>query len=345
VTAQDYGGRVDVVIVDGGSTDETIDIARRFEVERILENELKTGEAGKALGLKAAEGDLLLSLDSDNVVAGSDWLRRMVEPFADPDVWSAQPLRWEYRRQDHFITRWAALTGVGDPLALYVGNYDRYSHLTGRWTDYPHQAEQREGWLRVKVDPRWVPTIGANGYLVRREALEQVALDDYFFDVDFAYDLVQLGLDTIALVDVPIRQYFSHSVSGFYLKTRRRVDNFYFFSSLGLRSYPWMSRKKSGVARFVASTLRHRGDGRRRVRPFGAPPRRRARRGRPDCTPRTPREPSRGLRDSRGRASCGTCAASAVPAGWSPRCRRPTDRPLERRRIDDRRARVPLEPY
>jgi hypothetical protein len=69
-----------------------------------------------------------------------------------------------------------------------------------------------------------VPTIGANGYLVRREALEQVALDNYFFDVDFAYDLVQLGLDTIALVAVPIRHYFSDGVSGFYLKTRRPVE-------------------------------------------------------------------------------------------------------------------------
>lgn len=255
VRAQDYAGRIEVVIVDAGSTDETLEIARRFEVDRILENPLKTGEAGKAVGLRAAEGDLLLSLDSDNVVVGSGWLRRMVEPFSDPDVMSAQPLRWDYRRQDHFITRWAALTGVGDPLALYVGNYDHYSHLTGRWTDYPHRAEQRDGWLRVELDPAWVPTIGANGYLFRREALEQVPFGDYFFDIDFAHELVQRGLNTIALVDVPIRHYFSDSATRFYLKTRRRVDDFYFFSSLGMRSYPWTSRKKKGAARFVASTV------------------------------------------------------------------------------------------
>jgi glycosyltransferase involved in cell wall biosynthesis len=255
VRAQEYAGHVEVVIVDGGSTDGTLDIARRFKVERVLKNALKTGEAGKAVGLRAAGGSLLLSLDSDNVLVGSDWLRRMVEPFSDPDVVSAQALRWDYRRDDHFITRWAALTGVGDPLALYVGNYDRYSHLTGRWTDYPHQAEQREGWQRVKIDPRWVPTIGANGFLLRREALAEVPFGDYFFDIDFAHDLVQLGLNTVALVDVPIRHYFSDSVSRFYLKTRRRVDDFYFFASEGLRSYPWTSSKKKGAARFVASTL------------------------------------------------------------------------------------------
>jgi GT2 family glycosyltransferase len=253
--AQEYVGELEIVLVDAGSTDRTVEIAREHSVDQLLENPLRTGEAGKAVGFRAAKGELLLSLDSDNVVVGSDWLRRMVEPFSDPDVMAAQPLRWDYRRQDHFITRWAALTGVGDPLALYVGNYDHYSHLTGRWTDYPHQAEQREGWLRVKIDPAWVPTIGANGYLMRRDALAEVPFGDYFFDVDFAYDLVQRGLDTIALVDVAIRHYFSESASRFYLKTRRRVDDFYFFSSLGLRTYPWTSRKKRGAARFVASTL------------------------------------------------------------------------------------------
>jgi glycosyltransferase involved in cell wall biosynthesis len=255
VRAQDYGGPVEMIIVDAGSTDGTLDIARGLEVDRILENPLKTGEAGKAVGLREAEGELVLSLDSDNIVVGSDWFRRMVEPFSDPDVVAAQPLRWDYRRQDHFITRWAALTGVGDPLTLYIGNYDHYSQLTGRWTDYPHREEERDGWLRVEIDPAWVPTIGANGYLLRREALAYTPFGEYFFDIDFAHELVQRGSNTIALVDVAIRHYFSDSVSRFYLKTRRRVDDFYFFSSRGMRSYPWTSRKKRGAARFVASTL------------------------------------------------------------------------------------------
>jgi glycosyltransferase involved in cell wall biosynthesis len=119
------------LIIDGGSTDETIAIARRFDV-RLLTNPLQTGEAGKAIGFKNAHGDLILTVDSDNVLVGKDWLRRMVEPLRDPEIISSQALRWDYRRNDHFITRWAALTGVNDPLVLYIGNYDRYSYLTDR---------------------------------------------------------------------------------------------------------------------------------------------------------------------------------------------------------------------
>ena len=34
----------------------------------------------------------------------------MVEPLDDPEVISSEALRWEYRRQDHFINRYQALT-------------------------------------------------------------------------------------------------------------------------------------------------------------------------------------------------------------------------------------------
>ena len=97
--------------------------------------------------------------------------------------------------------------------------------------------------------------MGANGYLVRREAFDVVPVKDYLFDCDFVYDLVQQGQRTIARVDVPLRHYFCDSVMRFYRKTRRRTDDYYYFASQGQRSYPWTSRQRRGVVRFVASTV------------------------------------------------------------------------------------------
>jgi glycosyltransferase involved in cell wall biosynthesis len=254
VRAQDYPGEVEILLVDGGSTDKTLEIAERFRVEHLLPNPLRTGESGKAVGFRAAKADLILSIDSDNVIVGSDWLRQMAEPFADEAVIASEALRWDYRRADHFVTRWSALTGVGDPLALHIGNYARYSYLTGRWTDYPHHAERRDGWIRVTLEPGRVPTLGANGFLVRRRALDVVPVDDYLFDIDFVHELVERGERTIALVDVPIRHYFCDSVGQFYRKTRRRVDDYFFFGAAARRSYPWPSRSRA-VVRFAVSTL------------------------------------------------------------------------------------------
>ena len=253
---QDYPrDRVELLIIDAGSTDSTLEIVRRHGVDRVLENPLRTAEAGKAVGLKAARHELICSVDSDNVVVGRDWLSRMVAPFADPEVISSEALRWQYRREDHFINRYQALTGINDPMALFVGNYDRWSELTGRWTDYPYASEPRDGWEKVTLDPHLVPTMGANGYIVRREAFEIVPVDDYLFDIDFVYDLVQAGRRTIARVDVPVRHYFCDSVRRFYRKTRRRTDDYFYFSTMGRRSYPWTARQRAGVADFVLSSV------------------------------------------------------------------------------------------
>ncbi|MBD0328883.1 MAG: glycosyltransferase family 2 protein [Thermoleophilia bacterium] len=254
VRGQEYDGEIEILVVDGGSTDGTLAVARDQGVDRVLPNPLRTGESGKAVGFRAAHGELILSIDSDNVVVGRDWLRRMAEPLADAAVIASEALRWDYRREDHFVTRWSALTGVGDPLALYVGNYARHSQLTGRWTGYPHAGEPVDGWLRVVLDPRWVPTLGANGFLVRRRALEVVPVRDYLFDIDFVYELARRGERTIALVDVPVRHYFCDSVGQFYGKTRRRVDDYFFFAATGHRTYPWPSRG-APVVRFTLSTV------------------------------------------------------------------------------------------
>lgn len=207
------------------------------------------------MGVRSASHKLICMVDSDNVVVGDDWLSRMVAPFEDPDVISSEALRWHYRREDHFINRYQALTGINDPMAMFVGNYDRYSYLTDRWTDYPVDIEPRQGWEKVTLDPAYVPTMGANGYIVRRDAFDVVPVDDYLFDIDFVYDLVQAGHRVVARVDAPIRHYFCDSMERFYLKTRRRTDDFFYFASAGRRSYPWTRQRQRGVADFILSTV------------------------------------------------------------------------------------------
>jgi hypothetical protein len=97
--------------------------------------------------------------------------------------------------------------------------------------------------------------MGANGYLVRRDAYAKVAVGDYLFDIDVVHELVEAGLNTIARVDVPIRHYFCDSTRGFYRKTRRRTDDFFYFRSNGMRTYPWTTQQRWAVLRFIISTV------------------------------------------------------------------------------------------
>jgi glycosyltransferase involved in cell wall biosynthesis len=73
---QDYQGDIEIIIADGGSTDNTLDIAQQY-TDKIYPNPLKTGEAGKAAGVKQAKNEIIALIDSDNILPSGDWLSRM----------------------------------------------------------------------------------------------------------------------------------------------------------------------------------------------------------------------------------------------------------------------------
>jgi glycosyltransferase involved in cell wall biosynthesis len=253
IRAQDYPD-AEILMVDAGSTDETLGLAERHGVDQIVDNPLQTGESGKAVGARAARGEILAFVDSDNILVGSDWLQRMTSPFDDPEIVSTEALRWDYGPEYSLVDRYCALTGVNDPASLFVGNYGRYSYLTCRWTGFEVEQEQRNGYLRVRVNPEVLPTMGANGYLVRTEPFRRVLGGDYIFDIDAVGTLARNGYDVVARVDVPIGHLFSPTYRVFVRKTRRRARDFLYHSARGERTYPW-GRYRRGLALFVLATV------------------------------------------------------------------------------------------
>ena len=256
INDQDYPkDKLEIIVVDGGSTDRTIDIAKGFGVTKILHNPLRTGEAGKALGVKAAKNEIIAFIDSDNILDRKDWFKCMVKPFQDEEIIGAEPLYYSYRKTDGYITRYCALIGMNDPLCLFLGNYDRYSYLTGKWTELNVKQEDKGSYLKVELSEKEIPTIGANGFLIRREILNVCSIGDYLFDIDVVYELVKQGYNKFAKLKVGIVHVFSDSISVFVKKQRRRIRDYSYYKRLGLRKYPWSSVSKNKLFKFVFYTV------------------------------------------------------------------------------------------
>lgn len=261
IVAQDYPKtKLEVIIADGGSTDDTLPLARKqFKgtgiTLKILENPLKTGEAGKAVGLRAARGELVLFLDSDNILVGTSWLRRMVEPFGDRAIVGAEPWQFAARKQDGYITRYTAHLGMSDPLSYFLGNYDHLSVLSGRISGLPLAITNRGRYLSFPIDPNALPTIGANGAMIRRKLFAGFS-DDYLFDIDVLYEKVRQGKKMdYAKVKVGIVHLFSGNFWGFIRKQYRRVADYRYFASQGKRSYPWGRHAKRGLIKFLLASF------------------------------------------------------------------------------------------
>ena len=84
---QQGGFELDVLVVDSGSTDSTLEIAREHGA-RILELAPTEFDYSKALnlGIEQVRGDLAVSLSAHAIPADEHLLERLTAPFDDPKV-------------------------------------------------------------------------------------------------------------------------------------------------------------------------------------------------------------------------------------------------------------------
>jgi len=155
----------EIIIVDSGSQDRTLQIASRFKTE-IVEIAPSRFTYGRALntGFARARSEILVSLSADATPVNSDWLRNLISPFEDPSTAGV------YGRQ---IPRsGTSLSEARDILACYGSG----KAVTPRdhFFSNVNSAVRREVWEKVKFDETmpcaedwdWAKRVQSMGYLV-----------------------------------------------------------------------------------------------------------------------------------------------------------------------------------
>lgn len=230
--------KYEILIVDGGSTDNTMNLAKNFRA-KILQNPLKTAEAGKAVGVKQANGEYICLIDSDNILPNANWLNKMIEPFTDPEIIGSEPISFTYRKKSGLIERYSALIGANDPFAFVTGIYDRKNYINHKWTGLKLNVEDKKNYLKIKLEKNYaIPTIGANGTIFRKEIFKNFKLD-YLFDIDLITNLLTTNsLLYFAKVKTGIiHTYCENSIKKFIRKQNRRVVDYYTYKNL--RTFNW----------------------------------------------------------------------------------------------------------
>ena len=219
--AQRYDGEVEVLCVDGGSGDNTLEIAHASGAI-VIENPAGNEEEARAIGVERASGELLLMMDADNELPHSGWLARLAAAFelAD-DVVAADCLYHAHRRDDRPLTRLCGLIGGVDPLAVELGYSDRWAWHLGRWTAMPVDEEDRGEALLVSLDPSRPPPLGSNGFLVRRSEVLRTRYRP-FIHSDVVGDLAELGWRFARVRDEVVHHY-ADTLGGYARKMKRRA--------------------------------------------------------------------------------------------------------------------------
>jgi glycosyltransferase involved in cell wall biosynthesis len=240
--------KIEIILGDGGSTDNTIELAKKYGA-KIVHNPLKTAESGKAIAVKNCTGEYIALIDSDNIIPSEKWLKQMIVALEkEKDAIGGEPWQFTLRKEDGFIDRYCALTGVNDPLVLFIGNHDRYNFLTETWTSVPIDQEDKGDYILAKFSSPRHPAVGANGAIFRANILRDCMQGDYLFDVDIITKHMQEHGEAIFLMvknDI-VHDYCQGNIAKFAKKQRRRVRDYLFHRTENNREYDWGFESMAG---------------------------------------------------------------------------------------------------
>ncbi|MFC1700109.1 glycosyltransferase family 2 protein [Patescibacteria group bacterium] len=265
ITRQDYPkSRVEIIVADGGSTDGTIELAKKYGA-KVFHNKLKTAEAGKVVAVKNTTGDFIGLIDSDNVLPTKNWFKQMIKPLLKhPKALGSEPWKYTWRKKDSFITRYSALIGMNDPFVHFLGNYDRFNLLTGKWTEVKREEKDYGKYILAKFnEDGGLPTIGANGAVFRADFLKKNINGDYLFDIDILSSYLQKKKEVtfIKVKNGIIHTFCEADIFKFAKKQRRRVRDFMFHKWLIKdRYYKWydkdiFGKEPWGMVKFILSCV------------------------------------------------------------------------------------------
>jgi rhamnosyltransferase len=159
-----------VVVVDSGSTDATLEIVRTFPTT-VLQIPPEDFTYGYALNLGVAnvDAEIVATLSAHSLPAGPEWLRNLIQPFSQPrvaGVYGRQLPRPNATLPELLGMR---LTGVLGETPRLLDGRPLFSNANGAfrralWVEHPFDEE-----VSGAEDIAWVRTMQERGYLIAYE--------------------------------------------------------------------------------------------------------------------------------------------------------------------------------
>ncbi|HLN19078.1 MAG TPA: glycosyltransferase family A protein [Patescibacteria group bacterium] len=242
LSEQDYPQElIELIIADGGSTDNTLKIAANYGARIINVPKDKQGaEYNKGYGMQYVSGEFILCIDHDNILPHNKWLKKMLMPLLiNPETVASEPWRYQYDRKFSLLDRYFSLFGVNDPLPYYLKKADRIDYIHNQYNLRGESLDKGDYYL-VEFDknyPTRIPTLGANGFLIRRSLfLKSNHEPDHFFHIDINVDLVKLGYNKYIFIKDDIIHLTNSRLFNF-LKRRKKFMDQYYLTNFAMRRY------------------------------------------------------------------------------------------------------------
>lgn len=201
---------LEVILLDGGSTDNSKAIVDRFRGKlhiRYLPVGLKDNMEGRRLiGFKKAKFDIVCILDTDNYLVDSQALQKLILPMIEnKDIVGSFTLHYHYDSNQTRFNRYVSLFGGHDPVSYYLNKTDRLKWTDKSWVRKDQVVRRNANYTLVRFNKWNFPTLGSNGSLIRKTFINLKKYNsNNFFHTDILFDLLGENKSTYAVVDTQI---------------------------------------------------------------------------------------------------------------------------------------------
>lgn len=228
---------IEVILSDGGSTDNTLKISKRYPI-KIIKNKLITAEAGKMSAIKHSTNELLAFIDSDNILNDQDYFANSLHVFNEyKNINCVEPLSYKFNKNDSEINQYCSLMGLNDPFEYYLGRFDKYNIIVDDYTKCLKKNLIINSSFRIDeiiLQDKLFPTFGANGTILKKSSISEV-LDfektEYYFDTDVTNKIFKKQKSfVVCKMHTSITHFYCTSIKQFLKKQSRRISDFLYFN-------------------------------------------------------------------------------------------------------------------
>lgn len=248
VRSQNYPqSKIEIILGDGGSSDTTSQLARKYKAKIILiPTDKQNAEYNRGVAYNQAKGEMALILDHDNFMTTNNWLLQMVKPLLEnPEMVATNTCYYHYSKKFALMDRYFALFGTSEPLPYFLHKADRMAQTSKRWTLAGEAIDKGDYFLvNLPTNARRFPSIGTNGCLMRRTLVNKHAhtTPELHYPVDIMYEVAKSGHNQFGFVKNSLI-HTTHA-RGFieFMKRRKKFVEQYYFQDLKKRRWSVFSQ-------------------------------------------------------------------------------------------------------
>jgi glycosyltransferase involved in cell wall biosynthesis len=235
ICSQDYPReKVQLVVADGGSSDDTVEVARSYGAQ-VVNNPDRLAEYGVKAGMAFASKVLVIVFADDNGLVEGDWLSTVEAVFtANPDM-SAFWCRLAAAHEDPPINHYFARI-QSEPLSFFVNRY-----LSGYLKDSQTRRIAARRYQAFEARPDRPLVWGANGLVFRTAVIKPIwDVPGYLGDNDAFQVMLEQGHRAVGYSsDLHVYHHHVESLAQWRSKWKRNFSR-HFLSKRDTRNLNWL---------------------------------------------------------------------------------------------------------